>query len=104
MSGDTSLAPTAAWDDGAQTWLRFAPGQDLPAIYVVDADGQEVIVNRHMEDEQTVVLHRVAKRWHLRVGNQVLAVHNDGPPVARSLATGTVSPHVERVIREETAP
>lgn len=104
MSGDTSLAPSAAWDDGAQTWLRFAPGQDLPAIYFVDADGQEVIVNRHMEDEQTVVLHRVAKRWHLRIGNQVLAVHNDGPPVARSLATGTVSPQVERVLREEPAP
>lgn len=81
-----------------------SPGQDLPAIYFVDADGQEVIVNRHMEDEQTVVLHRVAKRWHLRIGNQVLAVHNDGAPVTRSLATGTVSPQVERVIREETAP
>lgn len=101
MSGDSTLAPAAAWDDGAQTWLRFAPGQDLPTVYFVDGDGQEVIVNRHMEDSHTIVLHRVAKRWHLRIGNQVLAVHNDAPLTARTLSTGTVSTKVERVLREE---
>lgn len=101
MSGDRSLAPTAAWDDGAQTWLRFAPGQDLPTIYFVDADGQEVMVNRHMADEQTIVLQRVAAKWHLRLGNQVLAVYNEAGVQARSLPTRTVSPAVERVLREE---
>lgn len=101
MSGNQSLAPTAAWDDGAQTWLRFAPGQDLPTIYFVDADGQEVMVNRHMADEQTIVLHRVAAKWHLRLGNQVLAVYNEAGVQARSLPTRTVSPLVERVLREE---
>lgn len=89
MSGDQSLAPTAAWDDGAQTWLRFAPGQDLPTIYFVDADGQEVMVNRHMADEQTIVLHRVASKWHLRLGNQVLAVYNEAGVQARSLPHST---------------
>nr|WP_313658804.1 P-type conjugative transfer protein VirB9 [Achromobacter ruhlandii] len=101
MSGDRSLAPAAAWDDGAQTWLRFAPGQDLPTIYFVDADGQEVMVNRHMADEQTIVLQRVAAKWHLRLGNQVLAVYNEAGVQARSLPTRTVSPVVERVLREE---
>lgn len=101
MSGDASLAPVNAWDDGAQTWLRFAPGQDLPLVYFVDADGQEVIANRHMADEHTIVLHRIAKTWHLRLGNQVLAVHNEGDVQARSLPTRTISPAVERVTREE---
>lgn len=101
MNGDTSIAPVNAWDDGAQTWLRFAPGQDLPAVYFVDADGQEVIPNRHMADEHTIVLHRTAALWHLRLGNQVLAIHNDSPIPARSLPTRTISPAVERVIREE---
>lgn len=101
MNGDMSLAPVSAWDDGAQTWLRFAPGQDLPVVYFVDADGQEVIANRNMADEHTIVLHRVAKKWHLRLGNQVLAVHNEGGVQARSLPTRTISPAVERVTREE---
>ena len=101
MSGDTSIAPVNAWDDGAQTWLRFAPGQDLPVVYFVDADGQEVIANRHMADEHTIVLQRVARKWHLRLGNQVLAVHNEGGVQARSLPTRTISPTVERVTREE---
>ncbi|KOF55514.1 type IV secretion system protein VirB9 [Achromobacter sp. DMS1] len=104
MSGDTGIGPEAAWDDGAQTWLRFAPGQDLPTVYFVDADGNEVIANRHMEGNRTIVLHRVAKRWHLRLGDQVVAVHNEGTLSARSLSTGTVSPAVERVLLEEPKP
>ncbi|TFL14068.1 type IV secretion system protein VirB9 [Pusillimonas caeni] len=102
MSGDHSLAPLNAWDDGAQTWLRFAPGQDLPAVYFVDADGNEVIVNRHMEDAQTMVLHRVAAKWHVRLGDQVLAIYNENPSQTRGLPTGTVSPQVKRVLRKES--
>lgn len=104
MSGHTEIGPVAAWDDGAQTWLRFATGQDLPAVYYVDTDGHEVIANRHMEDEVTIVLHRVAARWHLRIGDKVAAVHNEAPSAARALPTGTVSPVVERVLREEPTP
>jgi len=99
MSGHTAMGPVAAWDDGVQTFLRFAPGQDLPAVYAVDADGQELLVNRHMQDERTMVLQRVAPRWHLRLGKQVVAVYNEAPVAARGLSTGTVSPTVERVLR-----
>ncbi len=101
MSGDQTLAPVSAWDDGAQTWLRFSPGQDLPAIYFVDADGQEVIANRHMYDAHTIVMHRVAAKWHLRLGEQVLAIYNEHSKQTRSLQTGTISPEIERVLRKE---
>lgn len=101
MSGDQALAPVHAWDDGAQTWLRFAPGQDLPAVYYVDPQGNEVIVNRHMQDAQTIVLHRIAAQWHLRLGDQVLAIYNERSDQVRSLPTGTISPDVERVLRKE---
>lgn len=103
MSGDQSLAPVNAWDDGAQTWLRFAPGQDLPAVYFVDADGNEVIANRHMADAHTIVMHRVAAKWHLRLGDQVLAIHNESSQQTRALPTRTISPDVERVLRTETS-
>lgn len=101
MSGDQALAPVHAWDDGAQTWLRFAPGQDLPSVYYVDPQGNEVIVNRHMQDGQTIVLHRIAAQWHLRLGDQVLAIYNEHSDQVRSLPTGTISPDVERVLRKE---
>lgn len=104
MSGDQSLAPVNAWDDGAQTWLRFAPGQDLPAVYFVDADGNEVIANRHMADAQTIVMHRIAAKWHLRLGDQVLAIHNESSQQTRPLPTRTISPEVERVLRTEATP
>lgn len=103
MSGHRSIAPIHAWDDGASTWFEFAPGQELPQIYQVDADGQEVIANRHMANPRTVVVDRVTALWRLRLGQQVLAIHNEAAHHGRTqpLPTGTVSPDVKRVIREE---
>lgn len=49
-SGDTAIAPVHAWDDGRQTWLQFAPGADIPAVYRVTPDGQEVLTNYHMAE------------------------------------------------------
>lgn len=103
-SGDASIAPVHAWDDGRQTWLQFAPEADIPTVYRVSPDGQEIITNHHMADERTMVLHRTAARWHLRLGNQVLAIHNDAygaTPVPAH--TGTASPAVRRNVKGATA-
>ena len=91
---------TLRWDDGAQTFFRFAPGQDLPVIYFVDPDGSEVVTNRHMMDPQTIVMERVAATWHLRLGNKVLGIYNSNV-LARPLVTRTISPQIERVIRQK---
>ena len=103
-SGDTAIAPVHAWDDGRQTWLQFAPGADIPAAYRVTPDGQEVITNFHMADDRTLVLHRTAALWHLRLGDLVLAIHNETygatPPPAH---TGTTSPAVQRRVKKAPA-
>ena len=102
-SGNASIAPVHAWDDGRQTWLQFAPEVDIPTVYRVTPDGQEVITNHHMADERTMVLHRTAARWHLRLGDHVLAIHNDAygsTPVPAH--TGTTSPTVRRSIKGAT--
>ena len=98
-SGDATLAPVHAWDDGAQTWLQFAQQADIPAAYRVTPDGQEVITNFHMADDRTMVLHRTSAQWYLRLGNQVLAIYNEdyGKNEAPS-ASGTVSPNVVRIV------
>lgn len=99
QSGDLTLAPVHAWDDGRQTWLQFARQADIPAVYRVTPEGQEVMTNYHMADERTMVLHRTAARWHVRLGNQVLAIHNEAYGKTEAPAhTGTVSPDVTRVV------
>jgi len=82
MAGDTGLAPTSAWDDGRQTVFQFGPGQEFPAVYLVGADGQERLVNHHVSGPalELMVLHRVAQRWHLRLGDRILAIENDMTP------------------------
>ena len=99
-SGDAAIAPVHAWDDSRQTWLQFAPEADIPTVYRVTPDGQEVITNHHMADERTMVLHRTSARWHLRLGNQVLAIHNDTyGTTAVPAHTGTTSPAVRRGLK-----
>lgn len=40
LSGDRQVAPLQVFDNGSQTWLQFAPGQALPAIFA-DSGGVE---------------------------------------------------------------
>lgn len=39
VSGDRRVAPQQVFDDGASTYLQFYPGQVLPALIAVAADG-----------------------------------------------------------------
>ena len=101
MSGDMDIAPTNCWDDGRFTSFKFASGTDLPAIYMVDADGKESIVNRHSTGSasEIVVAHRVAARWVLRLGNRALAVWNDAYSAeGRQNTSGTAVDDVNRVL------
>ena len=40
LSGDKRIAPLQVFDDGARTWLHFAPGQAVPAIFADDGLAQ----------------------------------------------------------------
>ena len=101
ICGDSSLAPTAAADDGVHTRLTFAPRTELPAVFVKSTDGAESLVNFHVEDG-VVVIHRIAQKFVLRRGRLVACVENrafDQNGVA--LSSGTVSPEAVRATREE---
>lgn len=104
-NGDAAIAPVHAWDDGRQTWLQFSPEADIPAVYRVTPDGEEVITNHHMADERTMVLHRTSAVWHLRLGKQVLAIHNEAyGTTSVPIHTGTTSPTVRRTIKSNATP
>lgn len=73
--GNKSLAPTAMWDNGRFTYLQFNNGRDMPAIYRIEQDGSETLLNTHIEND-TVVIHEVNKQLILRLGKAVLLIEN----------------------------
>lgn len=75
--GNKNLAPTSIYDNGRFTYFRFNNGRDLPSIYKVLDDSSEALLNTHM-DGDTVVIHKTAQHFILRLGNQVLGIENRG--------------------------
>ena len=95
--GDASLMPVAAFDDGVHTRLTFAPKAEQPAIFVLNEDGSESLLNFSME-EGDVLVHRVARRLILRRGNLAGCVVNKGfAGSGEQLKSHTVSETVERL-------
>ncbi len=40
LSGDTRVAPLQVFNNGRQTWLQFAAGQPVPALFAATAQGE----------------------------------------------------------------
>lgn len=98
--GPRSLKPVSAFDDGVQLHVRFAPGADLPAFFVQETDGTESLVNFSVESD-SVTVHRLVEKLILRRGRQVGCLVNRAPvPQAVTLESGTVTPAVQRRVRE----
>jgi type IV secretion system protein VirB9 len=96
--GDDDLLPTAAYNNGQQTYIVFPPDTALPTVYEKLPNGQEVRVGRHMEGDMMVV-HTVARKLIIRRGELAGCLidghfHPSGP----NLNTETISPDVRRVL------
>jgi type IV secretion system protein VirB9 len=99
MPHSDDIAPTAAWDDGRFTYIRIPNNRRIPAIFRVADDGTESVVDRHMEDD-TIVVHEVAKRFVLRLGDEVVGIWNDAYDMDGVPAhDGTTVTGVKRVLR-----
>lgn len=92
------ITPTMAYDDGRFTYVKFPNNRAFPAVFAVAEDKTESLVNTHV-DHDVLVIHRVARQFALRLGNQIVVVHNeqfdqDGVPTQE----GSTSPQLKRVI------
>ena len=97
--GDPSLEPTAAWDDGVHTHLRFAAHAEMPAIFLRNADGSESLLNFSVA-RGAVILDRVARRFVLRRGRVTGCIVNEGYHGGGvRLRSETLSPSVQRITR-----
>ncbi|KVU84460.1 type IV secretion system protein VirB9 [Burkholderia ubonensis] len=99
VPGSDDIVPSAMWDDGRFTYITVPGNRKIAAAFRLADDGTEHVPDKHM-DGDTIVLHEVANRWVLRLGNEAVELWNDAydldgvPPV-----DGTTVPGVARVVK-----
>lgn len=77
ISGSDEVAPLKIFDDGEFTYFQFADkNAEVPAFYWVDDEGNESIVNYRTRGTY-IVIERVASRFTLRHGIDVVCVFNE---------------------------
>jgi type IV secretion system protein VirB9 len=78
ISGEAkSIEPLQIFDDGEFTYFKFRDiNAELPAIFRVDTDSTESLVNYRLADGY-VVVERVAEKFTLRHGSSIICVFNE---------------------------
>jgi len=75
-TGERGIAPLKVFDDGEFTYFQFSKkNAEIPAIFSVDADGFESLVNFRAV-ENYIVVERVVAQYTLRNGNDIVCVYN----------------------------
>jgi type IV secretion system protein VirB9 len=78
ISGPDEIAPLRIFDDGQFTYFQFRnKNADVPAFFKVDEDGSESLINYRTRGDY-IVVERVARRFTLRHGKQIVCVFNEG--------------------------
>lgn len=99
FDGNDAVKPTKAWDDGRFTYIEFPGRRDLPVLFFLSEEGQETLVNSHME-ENVVVIHHMAERYVIRRGQMTGTVFNKSfDAVGQHNSNGTVSSDIKREVR-----
>ena len=55
LSGSRSIRPVAVVDDGVRTLMEWGPAQSIPAVFAIDEQGTETLVEGHVRDGVYVV-------------------------------------------------
>lgn len=93
------IVPTLVFDDGRFTYLKFPGNREVPAVFQVQGDGSEALLNTHMDDD-LLVIDRVSRRLVLRAGQAVVNLHNEQFDIdGVAPEGGTTVPGVQRLLR-----
>ena len=55
LSGASTIRPTLIWDDGQKTFVDWPENIEAPAIFAIDAAGNESLVNSQYRDGKFVI-------------------------------------------------
>lgn len=77
IAGSEEVAPIRIFDDGEFTYFQFRDkNAEVPAFYLVDAKGNEAIINYRTRGDY-IVVERVSKKFTLRHGIDIVCVFNE---------------------------
>lgn len=69
FTGSASIRPISMVDNGAATFVQWRDDGQIPAIFMINGQGTEVLINGAMRDGRYVI-DLVADRFVFRLGNQ----------------------------------
>lgn len=70
VSGDRKLRPSAISDDGIKTYVEWPANVAMPAVYAIDDQGREALVNGVVQDK-IFVIDGVAQQLLFRIDKRV---------------------------------
>lgn len=70
VAGNREIRPYSIRDDGARTYIQWEPSQAMPAVFALDHQGHEEIVNGYMRGEE-FTLDRIYERLVFRIDDAV---------------------------------
>ncbi|WP_114226604.1 MULTISPECIES: TrbG/VirB9 family P-type conjugative transfer protein [Sphingomonas] len=70
VSGDAKLRPASVRDDGNRTYISWPSDQALPAVFTINDDGNEALVDGMMRDD-VMVIDRVVPKLVFRMDERV---------------------------------
>ncbi len=76
FKGENDLAPSTVFDNGEFTYFKFRDMSELPAVFEVDRERNESVVNYHLEDGYMIV-ESVGRQFTLRHGDDEACVFNE---------------------------
>ncbi len=98
-AGERALLPERTYDNGEVVFLTWPAGTAIPAILIMNEDGEEGPVNFTVRGE-TIVLDRVPAQILLRSGKDAATLTNIGPnpanPRSAQAGDGTRTPKKRR--------
>jgi type IV secretion system protein VirB9 len=76
-TGSIDTLPALVFDDGAFTYFQWSDAASMPALFLLQQDGKEALVNYAYRDGFLVV-EQLARRFRLRSGGAVTTIVNQG--------------------------
>lgn len=96
-TGEKTIAPSKVFDDGIFTYFQFnSRNSEVPAIYAVDSEGFESLVNYRITGTYMVV-EKVAPQYSLRNGSDIVCVYNMETYINGKIRRSTVMPNNKNV-------
>jgi type IV secretion system protein VirB9 len=87
IRGSYEFSPIKIYDDGEFTYFQFRDkNAEIPAFFQVAEDGSEGLVNFRTRDD-LIIVERIASRFTLRHGNDIVCVYNEARPFRRPVPT-----------------